>query len=84
MGITLKAKGGKVQIDQRKDNVKLISPSGGRQYEDYEGAYEVNPLVTTQILETYDKHMIDDLTINMIQTRETVNPSGGVTFEILG
>lgn len=52
--------------------------------EDYEGPYEVLPLITTQILPTTDKHMLDDVTIHMIPTREVQNLSGGVTFVIGG
>lgn len=48
------------------------------------GDYEINPLITSQVLPTYDKHMIDDLTINMIPTREIDNASGGTTFIIGG
>lgn len=50
----------------------------------YGGDYEVTPLVTTQILPTAQKKMRDDVTVWMIQTEETPNAAGGVTFEILG
>lgn len=72
-----------IKIVQQNANVEL-KKSVGRYYEDYLGDYEVNPLITSQVLPTYDKHMIDDLTINMIPTREIDNASGGTTFIIGG
>lgn len=65
-------------------NGSPIESSGERVYEDYTGPYEASPLVTTQVLQTNDKHMTDDVTFFMIRTVETPNPQGGVTFEILG
>ena len=56
--------------------------------EDYAGDYEVtsfcaDPLFTTSlILPTQDKHMLDDVTIYSVHTKEEYNSSGGVTFTI--
>lgn len=47
---------------------------------DYEGSYDVTPLITSQILQTQNKRMVNDLTIEMIPTREINNAYGGVTF----
>ena len=55
-----------------------------RTYADYTGPYEVTPMITSQRLETADKHMNDDVNIFTIPTREESNPSGGVTFIIGG
>ncbi len=63
---------------------------GERVYEDYHGDYEVtsfcaDPLLTTSlILPTEDKHMLDDVTIYSVPTREDYNEAGGVTFTIGG
>lgn len=55
-----------------------------REYEDYQGSYDVTPMVTSQRLETADKHMLDDVLIRTIPTRETENEAGGTTFVIGG
>lgn len=55
-----------------------------RTYADYTGPYEVTPMITSQRLETADKHMNDDVSIFTIPTREESNLSGGVTFIIGG
>ena len=58
--------------------------------EDYTGDYEVtsfcaDPLFTTSlILPTIDKHMLDNVTIYSVPTKEEYNASGGVTFTIGG
>lgn len=58
--------------------------------EDYTGDYEVTsfcaePLLTTSlILPTRDTHMLKDVTIYSIPTREEPNEAGGVTFIIGG
>lgn len=48
--------------------------------ETYDGSYDVTPLITSQVLPTNKKYMIDDVRIDMIPTREVLNASGGVTF----
>ena len=55
-----------------------------REYEDYQGSYDVTPMITSQRLETADKHMLDDVLIRTIPTRETENEAGGTTFVIGG
>lgn len=56
--------------------------------EDYTGDYEVtsfcaDPLLTTSlVLPTQDKHMLDNVTIYSVPTKEEYNSSGGVTFTI--
>ena len=58
--------------------------------EDYAGPYEVTsftaaPLLTTSlVLPTADKHMLNDLTIYSVPTREEPNEAGGVTFIVGG
>lgn len=62
-----------------------ITVSGGTPlYENYTGEYDVTPLITAQTLYTRDKHMVDDVRIDMIPTREINNAAGGVTFIVGG
>lgn len=49
---------------------------GSSQHEPYEGSYSVTPAITEQILETRDKLMVDDLTVQSIPYYETTNPKG--------
>ena len=66
----------------------LINPIRVSQYADYTGEYEItsfcaDPLLTTSlILPTADKHMLDDVTVYSVPTREEENAAGGVTFII--
>lgn len=49
----------------------------------YEGVYEVTPVVGVDLLlETANKKMTDDLIVNEIPYFETTNPSGGYTVII--
>lgn len=48
----------------------------------YTGEYEITPTITTQTLETKDKRMVDDVTVDAIPYYETTNPSGGYTVII--
>lgn len=48
----------------------------------YEGDYEVTPRVYSQVLETKDKLMIDDVLINVIPIAKTINLSNGYTVTI--
>lgn len=50
--------------------------------EHYEGDYDITPLITTQVMGTKDKIMDDDVTIEMIPTKEIENEAGGVSFII--
>lgn len=46
------------------------------------GAYDITPLVTSQLFNTKDKIMDDDVKVEVIPTREEPNKAGGVTFII--
>lgn len=50
----------------------------------YDGAYTVAPSFDEQLLETKDKVMIDDVTIEPILVSRTTNVSGGRTIYIGG
>lgn len=50
----------------------------------YTGEYEVNPSFTEKILETQNKLMTDNVTVNGIQIEQVSNTSGGLTVYIGG
>jgi len=50
----------------------------------YEGTYIVVPNFNEQKLETKEKTMRDDVTVNPIQVERTSNPQGGQTIYIGG
>ena len=54
----------------------------GERLPNYEGEYNVIPRVNEQVLETKDKSMIDDVTINAIPYVEVSNVGGGYTATI--
>lgn len=56
----------------------------GEDAEPYGGEYEVTPNFQQQILETADKKMNQNLTIEQIPYAEVMNPSGGLTLTIGG
>lgn len=64
--------------------VEYAKPAGGGDVEHYDGAYDVTPLITAQVLPTRDKLMDDNVRVDMIQTREKNNDAGGVTFIVGG
>lgn len=46
----------------------------------YEGEYVITPKFTDQVLETKQKSMSDDVTVEKITTLEVDNDAGGVTY----
>lgn len=54
----------------------------GDRLPNYEGSYEITPRVVEQMLETKDKSMIDDVTVNAIPYVEVSNVGGGFTATI--
>jgi hypothetical protein len=46
----------------------------------YEGEYVITPIFTDQVLETKQKSMSDDVTVEKITTLEVDNEAGGVTY----
>lgn len=59
-----------------------INEGGGSPLPYYEGSYEVTPRKIEQILETKNKSMLDDVTVNAINYSEVTNPQGGKTATI--
>lgn len=57
----------------------IYMPNG---FEDYIGDYQVTPKVESQSLQTKDKHMVDDVTINAIPYFDVSNEAGGNTVYI--
>lgn len=62
-------------------NLEIQEGSGGT-LPYYDGDYNVVPKVTNQVLETKNKSMRDDVTIEEIPYAEVSNPQGGVTATI--
>lgn len=54
----------------------------GDRLPNYEGSYEITPRVVEQMLETKDKSMVDDVTVNAIPYVEVSNVGGGYTATI--
>ena len=54
----------------------------GERLPNYEGSYEITPRVVEQMLETKDKSMVDDVTVNAIPYVEVSNIGGGYTATI--
>ena len=50
----------------------------------YTGDYIVDPNFATQMLETKEKYMLDDVTVNPIEVARVSNPAGGRTIYIGG
>lgn len=48
----------------------------------YDGDYNVIPRVYQQVLETKDKLMLDDITVEIIPLAKTINLSNGYTVTI--
>ena len=71
-------------------DAELVTTIYNSTAEDYTGDYEVTSfcadplLVTSLILPTNDKHMLDDVTVYSVPTTEEYNSAGGVTFTIGG
>ena len=48
----------------------------------YDGEYSVTPRFHEQKLETKEKLMTDDVTVDVIPVHEVTNPAGGITVTI--
>lgn len=51
-------------------------------YDEFEGPYEVKPIIESQTLETKDKLMKEDLVVLAIPYSEVTNLSNGITVTI--
>ena len=79
-GAVLRLDVGLTESSQRFD-IELVGGGSGR-FPYYTGAYVVDPRKVEQILETKDKSMSGDVTINPIFYSETGNTAGGMTAYI--
>ena len=87
MDVTFRSSGGgPVTFQSIRSNFPMVFNGAAalREYADYLGSYDVTPMITSQRLETADKHMLDDVLIRTIPTRETENEAGGTTVVIGG
>ena len=75
----------RIGVGERSKNVGIEISGRGMVYEDYEGPYvAVSMPDESQVLETKDKHMNDNVLVLPIPYYETSNPKGGKTVYIGG
>lgn len=87
MDVTFRSSGGgPVTFQSVRSNFQMVFNGAAalREYADYQGSYDVTPMITSQRLETADKHMLNDVLIRTIPTKEIDNDAGGTTFVIGG
>jgi hypothetical protein len=70
-----------LSVSSKDFDVELVGGGSGR-LPYYTGEYVVDPRKVEQILETRNKSMREDVTINPIFYAETSNTSGGLTAVI--
>lgn len=63
-------------------NLTIEEGGGGSPLPYYDGSYSVVPRKIEQVLETKNKSMRDDVTIDPINYAEVTNPQGGKTATI--
>ena len=61
-----------------------IVGSGGGIHDYYDGAYDVEPLRTAQVLETEGLIMREDVNVRGVSFQQTTNAAGGKTCNIGG
>jgi hypothetical protein len=71
-----------ITVKKQKSNMSVNPGKVAYLNEPYVGDYEITPKITAQKLETCDKVMRDDLTINAIPYAEVSNVSNGTTVTI--
>ena len=70
-----------IQSNNQEFDLETSEVIGGR-LPLYEGAYSVEPRKVQQTLETKDKSMARNVTVEAIHFSEVENPSGGMTVNI--
>ena len=72
-----------LNVNRRRKYMTMAIEKSSTPYPEYEGPYNVEPrLFTGHILETKNKAMADDVTVNPIRIYEVSNPYGGLTMTI--
>lgn len=61
-----------------------VISSGGGIHDYYDGAYDVEPLRTAQVLETEGRLMRKDVNVHGVTFQQTTNSAGGKTCNIGG
>lgn len=71
-------------LKEKKPTLKLKLDFNyiGNVYEHYTGSYVITPKIYSQIMETKNKVMDDDVNIEQIYYSQTENESGGYTAQI--
>lgn len=73
---------GMVECSGQLDGVISLPDLTPPIYPTYDGEYSVTPRFAEQKLETKDKLMADDVTVEVIPAHEVTNPAGGLTVTI--
>ena len=74
-----------LDVNENRQEIPIdlnVVVTGGGHFPWYEGDYTVVPRKEEQTLETKNKSMADDLTVEAIHYSEVENPSGGKTVNI--
>lgn len=72
-----------IAVDRTWKEVGFEINKGGPEYPDYTGPYVVkSTFYFQQVLETYGRHMTDNVIVDSIKVVETSNPQGGKTIVI--
>jgi hypothetical protein len=73
---------GQIQINNALNGIVQIPNLSPPVHPSFDGPYEVTPRFYEQKLETKEKLMIDDVTVEVIPAHEVTNPAGGLTVTI--
>lgn len=68
---------GKIDVQENELSAKFNAELFVGTIPEYEGTYEITPMVTSQTFDTKDKKLTDDMTVLAIPYYETTNTSGG-------
>ena len=73
---------GQIQLNNALNGVVQMPNLSPPIHPTYDGEYSVTPRFYEQKLETKEKLMIDDVTVEIIPAHEVTNPAGGLTVTI--
>lgn len=73
---------GQIQLNNALNGVVQLPNLTPPVHPTYDGEYSVTPHFYAQKLETKEKLMTDDVTVEVIPAHEVTNPAGGLTVTI--
>jgi hypothetical protein len=73
---------GQIQINNALNGIVQIPNLSPPIHPTYDGEYSITPRFYEQKLETKEKLMTDDVTVDVIPVHEVTNPAGGITVTI--